>query len=175
VGGTTRQRRRGTGGFRSAGALVDGDLRRAGESRGFAVARLLTHWPEIVGPDLAAAGRPVKVSYAGRGSGATLTVLTTGARAPLLQMQAEHMRARINACYGYAAIARIRLVQTSPAALARAEAPPPPPGPTPADAARAADLAASVRDPDLRAALSRLGANVLARSARRAAPPATQP
>ena len=54
------QQKRGKG-FSSAGALLQGQIRRAGESRGFAVSRVLTHWAEIVGTDLAALARPVDV------------------------------------------------------------------------------------------------------------------
>ena len=85
-------------------------------------------------------------------------------------MQAERMRERINACYGYAAIARIRLVQTSAASLAAAtQDESAPPADVPQETRdRAAGLAAGVSDPGLRAALARLGANVLARAERRA-------
>jgi protein-disulfide isomerase len=70
------------------------------------VARLLTHWDEIVGPEMARIARPVKVGY-GRGSGlgATLTLLARGADAPRLQAEAPKLIARVNAAYGYAAIA----------------------------------------------------------------------
>ena len=63
--------------------------------------RLLTHWEEAVGQDIAAIARPVNIGY-GRGSfGATLTVLTTGAQAPMLEMQKEQLREKVNAVYGY--------------------------------------------------------------------------
>jgi hypothetical protein len=156
-------------GFRPAGALVEGRVRKAGEARGFAVARLLTHWEEIAGADIAAVARPLEVSYARGGLGATLTLLTTGASAPLVQMQEARLRERINACYGYAAIARIRLTQTAPTGFAE---PPPPDGPS---AQEGATLAEGVADPTLRDALARLGANVLARSGRRAPPSSERP
>ncbi|MCA0205776.1 MAG: DUF721 domain-containing protein [Proteobacteria bacterium] len=100
-------------GFEAAAGLLRDPIRKAGESRGFAVTRLLTHWPEVAGPDLAPLCRPVNVSYAKQGLGATLTLLTSGAAAPLVQMQADKLRERVNAIYGYAAIARIRVTQTS--------------------------------------------------------------
>jgi len=162
--------RRGRG-FRQAGALVETRVRKAGESRGFAVARLLTHWDEIAGKDIAAMARPVEVSYAKGGLGATLTLLTTGAHAPMLQMQEPRLRERINACYGYAAISRIRLTQTAPTGFAEGQAAF---GPTPEATAAAAPeaaeagaaLAEGVSDPGLRDALARLGANILAKSGR---------
>ncbi len=166
--------RRGRG-FRQAGALVEGRIRTASESRGFAVARLLTHWEEVAGRDVAAIARPVEVSYSRGGLGATLTLLTTGAHAPLLQMQEPRLRERINACYGYAAISRIRLTQTAPTGFAEgqaafaAESATPAPEPAAAQAGRA--LAEGVGDAGLRDALARLGANILAKSGRAA--PAT--
>jgi hypothetical protein len=168
---TWKRSRRGTGGFRNASALVEGNIRRAGEARGFATARLLTHWPEVVGAELAAISRPVKVGFAGHGLGATLTVQTSGAAAPILQMQLDRMRARINACYGYAAIARIRLVQSSATSHLATQTNEAPARDKvgPIARKRADDLAADVSDPDLRAALARLGANVMARAERRAA------
>ena len=76
---TRRQR-----GFEPTGGLVKHQIRSVGESRGFAVARLLTHWAEIAGEDMARITRPVKVGYGREGFGATLTLLTTGAMVALM-------------------------------------------------------------------------------------------
>ena len=154
-------------GFERASSLVAGRLRSAGESRGFAVTRLLTHWAEIVGPDIAAVARPVEVSY-GRGFGATLTVLTTGAQAPMLEMQKEAIREKVNGCYGYAAVQKVRLTQTAASGFAEGQAvfeprkkPKTRQGPAvPAAATRATS---GVDDKNLREALERLGANILCR------------
>ena len=156
--------------FTRAAQLVASRVRTAGESRGFAVARLLTHWAEIAGPDLATHTRPVEVRYGRGGLGATLTLLTTGARAPMVEMQKERLRERVNACYGYAAISAIRLTQTAPTGFAEGQAefapapPSAPAGPDAATLARAEAAAARVADPGLRAALAALGANVLSRN-----------
>ena len=156
-----------TKGFRKTGALLSGDIRRAGESRGFAVSRVLTHWPEIAGEDLARLCRPVEVSYPRGSFGATLSVLTTGAQAPMLEMQKEVLRARVNAAYGYNAIARIRITQTAPTGFAEGQAVfgPAPAAKTPeADpvaARRASQTATGIHDDGLRQALERLGRNVL--------------
>lgn len=155
------------GGFERAANLVASRVRTAAESRGFAVARLLTHWPEIVGPDIAAAARPVEINY-GRGFGATLTLLTTGSQAPMLEMQKEAIREKVNACYGYSAIQTIRLTQTAATGFSegrvqfearnagqdRHE---------PAIPPEASEAARGVGDDTLRLALERLGANVLSR------------
>lgn len=158
--------------FERASRLLEGRIRRVGEKRGFAVARLLTHWAEIVGEDVARIARPADVRYGREGFGATLTLLTTGAHAPLLEMQKDAIREKVNACYGYAAIARIRLTQTAPTGFAEGQvafepAPSPsPPDPAPELRRKAADLSGAVCDADLRAALEALGRNVLSRPKR---------
>ena len=153
-------------GFLQTGGLVSKRIRRVGERRGFAETRLLTHWAEIVGQSVAAIAQPVKVSYAREGFGATLTVLTDGARAPELQMMLPELKDKVNACYGYTAISRIRITQTGEAGFAEHAATfaHKPTAPKALSAAQAADLTASlapVTDDRLRAALESLGRNVL--------------
>ena len=155
------------GRLRAVGTLVDATVRKTTGARGFAESKLLTHWAEVAGPDIAAICRPVKVAYSRRGGvGAALTLLTTGAHAPVLQMRLPALRERVNACYGYAAIGRIDVTQTAPTGFGPVEAPAAPkPMPTP-EARRAAERrAASVGDPGLRAALERLGANIISATA----------
>ena len=156
-------------GFERAASLVQGRVRNAGESRGFAVSRLLTHWAEVVGPDIARTARPVDVAY-GRGFGATLTILTTGAEAPMLEMQKDSIRDRVNACYGYAAISKVRITQTAATGFAEGRAvfdPAPKKIPTETPITPEATQAANgVSDSDLRTALERLGANVLSHTKR---------
>ncbi len=165
----TPYRRRFRKGAVHAAELVERRIREVGESRGFAVSRLLTRWDEIVGAETASTCRPVEVSFARGGMGATLTILTTGAHAPMLDMQKERLREKVNACYGYQAIRRIRLTQTAPSGFdppAKAlDAAPPDPDPRAVAMARAS--AAAVEDPGLRAALERLGTNVLATDTRK--------
>ncbi|MFY9210115.1 MAG: DUF721 domain-containing protein [Aestuariivita sp.] len=160
-----------TKGFKRTATLLGDRIRRAGESRGFAVSRVLTHWSEIVGEDLARICRPVEVSYGRSGFGATLSVLTTGAQAPMLEMQKEQLRARVNAVYGYNAISRVRITQTAKTGFAEGQAtflqaqgtrevaPP-----DPATVTRARAVANDITDSDLRSALERLGQNVLSTS-----------
>ena len=143
-------------------------IRTASETRGFAVTRLLTHWAEIVGEGTATIATPVNVSYGKGGMGATLTVLTTGAQAPMLEMQKEQIREKVNACYGYRAISRVRITQTAPTGFhegraAFAPAPPRPKGPDAESQAVAADLSRTIQSDDLRAALAALGANVISK------------
>jgi len=165
------QRHSTTRGFKRTASVLDSQIRKVGESRGFAVSRLLTHWPEIAGDDVASVARPVNVSYGRGGFGATLTLLTTGAQAPMLEMQKEKLREKVNAVYGYNAISRVRITQTAPTGFADGQAvfrPAPEPAaervPDPAVSARACEVARPVHDDGLRAALERLGQNVLSRS-----------
>ena len=155
-------------GFEPAFGLMAREVRAAGESRGFAVAKLLTHWEEVAGKDLAAVTRPVKVGYGREGFGATLTLLVRGAAAPVVEMQKEALRARVNAVYGYNAIARIVLTQTAATGFAEGQAqfvqaPKAPPPPDPVLEAQAKAAAGGVADDGLRAALERLGQNILTR------------
>ncbi len=156
-------------GFRQTSSLVETRVRSASEGRGFAVSRLLTRWEEVAGPDLAPLCRPLKVGY-GRSLGATLTVLTTGPNAPLLEMQKDALRARVNACYGYNAISKIAITQTAPdgVSLEIAKSAPQRPKLDAQAVAKAPSYAKGVGNDDLRQALEDLAANVLTRSARRA-------
>lgn len=165
----SRSKRRAKG-FAQAGGLVQAQIRKAGEARGFAVSRLLTHWAEVVGQDIARLCRPVRINYGKGAMGATLTVLARGAAGPILQAQLPDIRARVNACYGYNAVAQIRITQTAAEGFAEPlsgwggqTAPAPALQDAPERHAAAADLADGVTDPDLRAALAGLGARVLSR------------
>ncbi len=162
-----------TYGFKRTSTLLQSSIRRASESRGFAQSRLLTHWPEVAGEEIAAISRPVEVSYGRQGMGATLTLLTTGAQAPMLEMQKEKLRERVNAVYGYNAISRIRITQTAPTGFAEGQADfthrprvTQPEQPAPETVQAAATLTAPVADEGLRAALESLARNVLSRSQR---------
>lgn len=159
-------------GFEPAFSLMTGQVRNAGEARGFAVARLVTHWAEVVGSDLARMTRPVKVGYGREGMGASLTLLVQGATAPMVEMQKDRIREKVNAVYGYNAISRVILTQTSSTGFAEGQAqftaaPKAPPAPDPALLAKAAETTAAVGDPGLRAALERLAQNILTRPAKK--------
>ena len=162
--GKMQESKRRERGFERASSLVAGRVRAAGEHRGFAVSRLLTHWTEVAGPDIARVSRPVEVTY-GRGLGATLTLLTTGPEAPMLEMQKDKIRERVNACYGYGAIEKIRITQTAATGFGAPDAIP---GRKDRDiraarqiSATAKEAAGGIQDEGLRKALERLGTNVL--------------
>lgn len=155
-------------GFEPAFGLMKDSVRVAGESRGFAVARLLTHWAEVAGSEMAGKTRPVKISYGKGGMGATLTLLVKAAEAPMVQMALPVLKERVNAVYGYAAINHIHLTQTAPTGFAEGQAefiPSPTVSvqPDPAVRARAEEAADGVADPALRTALEQLAQNILTR------------
>ena len=158
-----------TYGFKSASKLLESKIRKAGETRGFAVTRLLTHWEEIAG-DLASMARPVDVTYGRQGFGATLTLLTTGPMAPMVEMQKEQLREKVNAVYGYNAISRVRVTQTASTGFAEGQvdfsvkpAAKQKQPPTPEVVTRARDVADGVGDDGLRSALEALARNVLSK------------
>ena len=106
-------------GFKKASVLLKKNIQKVSESRGFAQSRVLTHWSEIVGEEISSVSIPTKVSYKTDGLGATLTILTSGSSGPVLEMQKEFIRTKINAVYGYNAIQKIKITQSSPLALIR--------------------------------------------------------
>lgn len=152
-------------GFTSAADLVRDQVRAGGESRGFAVTRLLTRWEEVAGATIAAFCRPVDIRYGKGALGATLTVLATGATAPLVEMRKLEIIERVNACYGYNAIARLRITQTAPRGFADSAAPFTPARRSPVTPdERALSQAEGVEDTELRLALATLAANVRTRT-----------
>jgi hypothetical protein len=155
-------------GFEPAFGLMKDTVRVAGEARGFAVARLLTHWAEVAGEDMARKTRPVKIGYGKGGMGATLTLLVKAAEAPMVQMALPVLKERVNAVYGYAAIHHIHLTQTAATGFAegQAEFVPAPKAARPPDPevrAKALDAAVGIADTGLRSALEQLGQNILTR------------
>ena len=156
-------------GFEAASGLLRERIRKAGETRGFALSRLLTQWAEIVGQEVAAAAQPVKIGYGKEGLGGSLTLLVSGARAPQVQMQLPRILEKVNAAYGYNAISRIHLTQTALTGFAEGQTPftpnpPSDPAPNPSIHEAAEAISRDVSDKTLRAALEALGEKVLSRA-----------
>ena len=164
------KRRATTKGFARTGNLLKKRIKSVGESRGFAQTRLLTHWAEIAGAEIAAVARPVEVTYGRQDFGATLSLLTTGAQAPMLEMQKDQLRGKINSVYGYNAISKIRITQTAPTGFAEGQISFAPAKTAVSDraldpgiASAATEVARAVNDDSLRHALETLGKNVLSK------------
>ncbi|UYN95731.1 MAG: DUF721 domain-containing protein [Enhydrobacter sp.] len=152
-------------GFRSVGGLAQRLTSGIARGRGASIARLRADWASIVGPELARvtlpdallAGRGARQGGGKQGSGKVLKLRVAGAAALEVQHSAALIVERVNAHFGHRQVDDIRLVQ---GAIPR---PPAPGRPRPVDpqlAARLADRVSTVKDPDLRAALARLGARV---------------
>ena len=144
-------------GLRALAVTLPKVTQRLVGKRGFAEGGLAADWPGIVGNEIASRCMPGKLSFerhAERRDG-TLTLRVEAPFATELQHLAPQVMERINGYFGYRAVARLRLKQVPPAPRAARQAPPP--------AARVEDEAAlerrldAVEDPDLRAALGRLG------------------
>ena len=164
--GQALPRRYGKRGFSRMGDAAKALIRKPLVKRGFAQSRLLTEWETVVGAQIADLVRPLRLSHAAQeGLGGTLTVGVLSVRA----LEAQHLEPaiidRVNAHYGYRAVARIRIAQLGPEAFAQAKAPPVRRDPTPAQAEHLKKTVASVADDELRDALERLGSNIVTRPA----------
>ena len=99
--------------------------------RGFSDSRMLENWSAIVGPQLAAMSQPVRLSRRKSGrdgeetAGGVLTVKAEGAIALEIQHLAPQIIDRLNSYYGYAAIARLNIVQGPVTATPSPLSPPP--------------------------------------------------
>ncbi|MCV2892695.1 DUF721 domain-containing protein [Lentibacter sp. XHP0401] len=160
-------------GFKRAANLMGERINAVSQQRGFAVSRLLTHWEEIAGSEIASISRPVEVSYGKGGFGAALCLLTTGANAPVLEMQKTKLREKVNAVYGYNAISSIRITQTHATGFAEGQVDfqhrkqkAVPSAPDPAVVEEVKTRAAVVGNEGLRLALEALGQNVLSKHKR---------
>ncbi len=158
-------------GFQRASDATRGTVKNVAGERGIAEADILMRWAEIVGADLCNRCTPVKVSYpAKRSFGASLIVQTDSGRAPEIEHLGPVIVDRVNRYYGYRAIGRLKVTQSTGLAPARgfaedaARFAQQATGPTDKDRATAAKMADDIGSPGLRAALTQMGANVLARA-----------
>jgi hypothetical protein len=160
-------------GFRSAAETARRRLGEAAAGHGFAEPEVLMRWPEVVGERLSSLCVPVKVSYSRANRlGATLVVRTEGARATEVEHLGPRIIERVNQFYGYRAIDRLKVTQTTAPGASGGFAEGParftgpsqtaPAAPDPAAQARAAEMTREIRNEALRTALTRMGAHVIA-------------
>ena len=111
-------------GARTVSSFVPRLTRKAFEKYGFASAALLTEWADIVGSEIASFTAPERLKWPrgveaygevedgaqGR-PGATLVLRVDGSRAIELQHKAHQIIERINATFGYRAVAELRFIQ----------------------------------------------------------------
>lgn len=173
---------------RAIASLVPRITQKSFEKHGFAAASLIMDWSQIVGHALARDTRPLKLKWprgvqtfaeaeeveSGR-PGATLTVQVDPAVALDVQYRSEQLIDRINAYFGYRAVASLRLVQepieplpnTRPPEAAVAGAADPVRTAAAAAGDAGTEKAATDEDP-LASALARLGAHIQAQKGRSA-------
>jgi hypothetical protein len=153
---------------KAVGSFLPRLTRKAFAKYGFSAATLITDWATIIGSNIAACTVPERLKWprqveleeyvaaADRGRpGATLTIRVDATRALEVQYQGRQIIERINAYFGYRAVAELRLIQapvTKPNNLPLRRAQP--------RTATPAPEVAAVTDQALRAALARLGAGI---------------
>ena len=151
------------------GGRVMEAARDAFRKRGFAQVQILSHWPEIVGEMLAEYSAPEKLSFPrfskdekqkGPSTGAVLTLRVEGPAAVEIQHLEPQIVSRINAYYGYDAVARLKLVQGplphKPARRQKRIR-----ALTPEERKKLAQELESIEETPLRGALARLGERVI--------------
>lgn len=154
-------------GARAVGSFLPSLTTKALQKFGFSAASLILDWPAIVGREFAQYAAPERIKWPrtvdqasdedadspGRRAGAVLVLRVDGAKALDVQYRAQQIIERINAYFGYAAVAQLRIIQAPiPVAPARRE-----------PRARAEPLTrevAGIADMGLRDALARLGAEI---------------
>lgn len=128
------------GGLRPLGDSLSRLMKPLLRGRPLAEAQLLLEWPAIVGEELAALARPLKVRFdrPAERLGGVLELACDGGAALELQHRAPQILERVNAWLGYPAVERLRLKQVRrPLPAVRLPAVPPPrprqaPAPAPA-------------------------------------------
>lgn len=125
--------------------------------RGLADGAIAREWANIVGPMIAQHSQPDRISYRGRDrkEGVLHLRVDHSAMATELQHLEPQLLERINGYFGYKAVARMRFIH-GPITVRPDDTPRPPTKP-PAESPAVAATVAGIDDPDLRAALQRLG------------------
>jgi hypothetical protein len=150
------------GKIRNIGAIMPSVTRDTMQKRGFTQGEIITRWREIVGPELANDTSPEKLSFprSERRAG-TLQVRVAGAAALALQHDEPQVIQRINRFFGYAAVARLKMIQ----APIPKEDTGPKFQPRHLDASEEKSIDAEVedtKDPELREALASFGRSIAA-------------
>ena len=142
--------------------LVAKTIEEAFAKQGFASTGIVTHWPEIVGAEIADHCEPMRMLWPRAvheddPEPATLVLRVEGPVALEIQHLSGVIIEKVNRFFGWRAVGRIQIRQ---APLARRRAKSPSKAPDPAVVARLAAGMTDIADEDLRGALARLGAAV---------------
>ncbi len=147
---------------RPLGQLVSKTIADALARQGFASTGVVTHWTEIVGPEIADHAEPMRMAWPRRvheeePEPATLVLRVEGPVALEIQHLSGMIIERVNRFFGFRAVGRIQIRQ---APLVRREKKKALPPPDPETVARLAAGMTDIADEGLRNALARLGASV---------------
>lgn len=156
-GGVSDEGVRRGGGLRRLPDLLGRILDPAARRRGLAEATLLTEWPTVVGPRLAARCQPVRLSHRSDRPGGVLSLHVSGAAALELQHAEPQVLERINGFFGYPAVIRLHLIHAPVQRPAKRAVTGPSAGLTSAEETDVAAAVRAVGDPALQAALTTLG------------------
>jgi hypothetical protein len=141
--------------------LVSGALQSAFKRQGFAAVDIISHWEDIVGPELAGRTEPLRLVWPRREdpfSTGTLTVRVEGAYALELQHLAPVVIERVNRYFGWACVGRLAIRQGP--VTRKARKPDLPVEPAPEAVAEIEHNLGEFEDTELKSALARLGAMV---------------
>jgi hypothetical protein len=146
---------------RSAGDLIGAAGGQSFRRFGFVQSSIVSRWAEIVGERYARVSSPESIRFpTGKKGGGVLTLLVEGAHAPLIQHLTPMIVERVNRFFGYAAINRIVFRQGKPPApAARPQRPALRPVPK-----EMGEGLREIADPELRACLESLAAQIVATS-----------
>ena len=142
--------------------LVAKTIEDAFAKQGFASTGIVTHWPEIVGLEIAEHCEPMRMIWPRRvheddPEPATLVLRVEGPVALEIQHLSGVIIEKVNRFFGFRAVGRIQIRQ---APLMRREKKKPSPAPDPDVVARLAAGMGDIADEALRDALARLGASL---------------
>lgn len=154
-------------GFRPLADMASGLVDPMLQKRAGINLALLQSWEDIVGPAIGASSRPLRIIWPRRlheddpFSPATLIIACEGFAALQVQHETGEIISRINGFLGFSAVGRIRIEQKPPLIPAKRRVKRLAPL-GPADERRIDKATDAIEDDALRAALARLGKNILA-------------
>src|SRR5207253_2111563 len=133
--------------------------------KGFAAAEVVSRWPVIVGPTIAAYTVPERLVFppGQRREGVLHVAVAPGGFATQLQHLEPEVLERINGFFGYRAVVRLRMSQRPVPMAPATRRPRPAPPLSPGAEAQLHKLTAEARDERLKTALAALGREILGR------------
>jgi hypothetical protein len=141
--------------------LVGSAVNQAFARQGFAAIEIVTHWEDIVGPELARRSEPMRLTWPKRDdpdSVGTLVVKVEGVYAIELQHSTAQVMERVNRYFGWRCVGRI-IIRQGPVTR-KAARPAAPAEPEPAAVAEIAQTIGKFEDESLGQSIARLGAFV---------------